>query len=133
MWSIVNWFNSVLLYYFISSLLSSHSELLMKLDTHRCIFLAEQVTAQKIEMFLRNCIIMNAKIWNNCVIAKFERYYAKKVHVKVWGLFWRDTLPRKNMNLHYLMGLGPSWKKSSIIAESRFGYLKVCSLIVKCH
>ena len=35
---------------------------------------------------------------------------------------------------HYLMGLGPNPnKKSPRIAESRFGYLKVCSLIVQCQ
>ena len=31
---------------------------------------------------------------------------------------------------HYLMGIGPNPKKSPRIAESRFGYLKVCSSIV---
>ena len=50
----------------------------------------------------------------------------------------RESLRKKCLGMgmvwHYLMGLEPNWiKKSSIIAESRFGYLKVCSLIVQCH
>ena len=34
---------------------------------------------------------------------------------------------------HYAMGLEPNLKKSPRIAESRFGYLRVCSLIVYCQ
>ena len=43
----------------------------------------------------------------------------------------RDMYESKNS--HYLMELGPNTKKSSRIAESIFGYLRVCSLIVYCQ
>ena len=38
--------------------------------------------------------------------------------------------PSNSKVSHYLMGIGPNTKKSPRIAESRFGYLKVCSSIV---
>ena len=37
------------------------------------------------------------------------------------------------ISIHYLMGIGPNTKKIPRIAESRFGYLRVCSLIVYCQ
>ena len=45
----------------------------------------------------------------------------------------KATQIKLHIGIHYLMGIGPNTKKAPRIAESRFGYLKVCSSIVQCQ
>ena len=70
-----------------------------------------------------NLVLIDKKL---CKIICIILYYIFcKLSVQMFIPFPRYVIPL------YLMGLEPDWKKSPRIAECKFGYLKVCSLIIQ--